>query len=202
VTRPNAIGWFIVAFFLIGGIAFWVALPWVGIGQIWVAVAVGIGALYLFMGRRAGRAEALRTTGLPGQAQILEMTQTGVYINESPQVKLKLQIQATGIPPYQLEKRITVPLIALGMLGSGRPLTVYVDPSDHEKVFFDWSAAAAGGVAVPGGGDKPGPAPPATSDGHERPGVERLVELQQMRDKGLISEADFQATKDRILKSL
>jgi predicted DNA-binding transcriptional regulator YafY len=43
VTRVNPIGWFIVAFFFIGGIAFTVALPWVGIGQIWIAVAVVLG---------------------------------------------------------------------------------------------------------------------------------------------------------------
>jgi hypothetical protein len=32
--------------------------------------------------------------------------------------------------------------------------------------------------------------------------VERLMELQRMRDKGLISDADFEETKRRILQSL
>jgi Short C-terminal domain len=275
VTRVNPVGWFIVAFFLIGGVAFWIALPWVGIGQIWVAVAVGVGLLYLWMGRRADRAESLRTAGAPGTAQILEMTQTGVYINENPQVKMRLRIDAQGIPPYEIEKRATVPLIALGMLGSGRPLTVYVDRADHENVFIDWSgggaAVGAGGAPVTAGSGVPftfsfedgstadissdaaaqkeildvlhangmdprrgtldlrsnprvreavldvlrrrgyGPAagtpasPPALDhDGSsaERPGVDRLMELQQMKDKGLISDEDFEETKERILKSL
>ena len=147
MMRPNATGWFIVAFFLIGGIAFWIALPWVGIGQIWVGVAVLIGIVYALMSRRADQMEALRTRGLPGQARILEMTQTGVYINENPQVKLKLHVEAAGIPPYDLEKKVTVPLIALGTLGSGRPLSVYVDPNDHENVFVDWSGAPAGAAS-------------------------------------------------------
>src|ERR687885_1573691 len=108
MTRVNAGGWFIVAFFLIGGIAFTIAMPSIGIGQIWIAVAVLVGGIYLAINRRTGRKLALRQTGLPGTAQVLEMTQTGVYINENPQVKLHLQVQAQGLAPYQCEVKATV----------------------------------------------------------------------------------------------
>lgn len=290
MTRVNPIGWFIVAFFLIGGIAFTIALPWVGIGQIWIGVAVLVGIIYLLIGRRAARMEGMRQTGLPGTAQVLEMSQTGTYINENPVVKMKLQVQAQGLAPYQVEKKATVPLIAIGMLGSGRPLTVYVNPQDHEDIFIDWSGQPGGGMvggmpgapvtagsmpftfafpdgssvdlssdaaaqqeildvlrakgldpqqgtldlrtnpdaraavldviarrgyrvpeaarqgATAGVGATPPPPPPPPPPGPDptdtRPGVDRLVELQQMRDKGLISEEDFEATKDRILKTL
>ena len=277
MTRINAGGWFIVAFFLIGGIAFTVALPSIGIGQIWIAVAVVIGVVYFLINRRSDRKLALRQTGLPGTAQILEATQTGVYINENPQVKLSLNVQAQGIPPYQTEIKATVPLIALGVLGSGRPLTVYVNPDDHEDILIDWSnQAVLGGGGMPGApvsagsgpftfafrdgssvdlssdaaaqqeildvlrakgldphagtldlrsnpdaraavldviarrgyrvpdaarqGATAGAAP--SGDADARPGVERLVELQQMKDKGLITDEDFEETKERILKSL
>ena len=278
MTRVNPVGWFIVAFFLIGGIAFTIALPWVGIGQIWIGVAVLVGIIYLLIGRRASRMEGLRQTGLPGTAQVLEMEQTGVYINENPQVRMKLQVQAQGLAPYQVEKKATVPLIAIGMLGTGRPLTVYVNPQDHEDIFIDWSGQAGGGVtgapvaagsmpftfAFPDGssvdlsndaaaqqeildvlrakgldphsgtldlrsnpdarsavldviarrgyrvpesarqGAAAGAAAPGDAAGgaDTRPGVDRLMELQQMRDKGLISEEDFEETKERILKTL
>src|SRR3954471_10512702 len=148
MTRVNPVGWFIVAFFLIGGIAFTIALPWGGIGQIWIGVAVLIGVIYFFINRATGRKLALRQTGLPGTAQVLEMEQTGVYINENPQVKMKLQVQARGIAPYQVEKKATVPLIALGMRGTGRPLTVYVNPQDHEDIFIDWSGQPPGAMAA------------------------------------------------------
>jgi hypothetical protein len=281
MTRVNPVGWFIVAFFLIGGIAFTIALPWVGIGQIWIGVAVLVGIIYLVIGRRGARMEGLRQTGLPGTAQVLEMSQTGVYINENPQVKMKLQVQAQGLAPYQVEKKATVPLIAIGMLGTGRPLTVYVNPQDNEDIFIDWSGQPAGAMAgapvtagggpftfafpdgsgvdlsgdaaaqqeildvlrakgldphsgtldlrsnqdaraavldviarrgyrvpesarqgvatgAPAAGASTGAAPAADT----RPGVDRLVELQQMKDKGLISDEDFEETKDRILKAL
>jgi hypothetical protein len=271
MTRINWTGWFIVAFFLIGGVAFTIAMPSIGIGQIWIAVAVVIGIVYFFINRRVGAMQALMKTGRPGQAQILEMTQTGVYVNENPQVKLKLRVEAQGIPPYECEKKATVPMIALGMLGTGRPLSVYVDENDHENITIDWSGAGAGaapvgvgtgpftfsfpdgsnvdltndaaaqkeildvlrasgldpqsgtldlrsnpkarqavldaiarrGYPVPGAAAAPAAAGVgAPEPSNERPGVERLVELQQMRDKGLISDEDFEETKERILKSL
>jgi hypothetical protein len=285
MTRVNPVGWFIVAFFLIGGIAFTIALPWVGIGQIWIGVALLVAVIYLVIGRRASRMEGLRQTGLPGTAQVLEMSQTGVYINENPQVKMKLQVQAQGLAPFQVEKKATVPLIAIGMLGTGRPLTVFVNPNDHEDIFIDWSSQSAGAVAasMPGApvtagsmpftfafpdgssvdissdvaaqqeildvlrakgynphqgaldlrsnpdarsavldviarrgyrvpesarqgvapaGATPAAPAPAADPTDTRPGVDRLMELQQMKDKGLISEEDFEETKERILKTL
>jgi hypothetical protein len=200
VSRPNPVGWFLVAFFLIGGIAFTIAIPSIWIGQIWIVVALFLAFVYRAMSRRADRMEGLRQTGLPGTARVLEMTQTGVYINENPQVKMKLHIEATGIAPYDIEKKATVPLIALGALGSGRPLTLFVNPNDHNDVFIDWSGQAAASVAGP-------PQDATVSAGvdggdDERPGVDRLMDLQKMRDKGLISEAEFEETKARILKSL
>jgi hypothetical protein len=279
MTRVNPVGWFIVAFFFIGGIAFTVAMPGIGIGQIWIAVSVVVALVYFFVNRRASAMQALTKTGLPGTAQILEMSQTGVYINENPQVRMKLHVEAQGIPPYECEKKVTVPMIALGVLGSGRPLSVYVDPNDHENIYIDWSGAPAGagagaavtpgtgpftfalpdgstvdlssdaaaqkeildvlrangidphagtldlrtnprvrqavldvvarrGYRIPDGaaggaaGAGASVASPAAGGGDDRPGVERLVELQQMRDKGLIDEDEFEATKQRILKSL
>lgn len=264
MTRVAWWGWLIAAFFFIGGVAFTIAAPGIWIGQIWIAVSVVIGIVYSSVNRRAATMQALTKTGRPGQAQVLEMTQTGVYINENPQVKMRLRVDAQGIPPYECEKKATVPLIALGVLGSGRPLSVYVDPADHDNIYIDWSG---GGAVAPTAGmpfsfafedgtsadissdpaaqkevldvlhangldpqrgmldlrsnprareavldvlrrrgyQTSGAAAGAATDGHgesERPGVERLMELQQMRDKGLISDADFEETKRRILKSL
>jgi hypothetical protein len=284
VTRVAGWAWFIVAFFFLGGIAFTITEPSIGIGQIWIAVSVVIGLVYFAVNRRADRMQALTKTGLPGTAQILEMTQTGVYINENPQVKMKLRVDAQGLAPYECEKKVTVPLIALGTLGSGRPLSVYVDPNDHQNMYVDWSGsgvAAGGGAVTPGGGPftfafpdgtsvdlssdaaaqkeildvlrangidphagtldlrtnervrqavldvvrrrgyavpagagaSAGAAAPAAGaagpdaaaspgGGDERSGVERLMELQQAHDKGLIDDDEFEATKERILKSM
>lgn len=141
--RPNNVGWFLVIFFLAGGIFFWIAIPDIWIGQIWVVVALGLGVLYLFMGRRADAADKLKREGIPAQGQILEMTQTGMYVNEQPQVKLRLRISGAGLTSFEAEKKLVVPLIALGNLGIGKPLAVYVDRTDQSNFTIDWSGTAA-----------------------------------------------------------
>jgi len=202
MTRVNPVGWFIVVFFLVGGIIFWITIPDIGIGQIWTIVAAFLALLYFTINRRGQRVQQLRQTGTPGTATVLEMTQTGVYINENPQVKLKMRIEASGIAPYELEKRVTVPMIALGVLGSGRPLTVHVDPNDHNNVAIDWSTAAGAAAPVPAGTGSAQPAAAGGGDHEDRSGAERLMDLQQMRDKGLITEKEFEENKTRILKDL
>jgi hypothetical protein len=148
--RPNKMGWGLVAFFLIGGIAFWIKMPEIFIGQIWVGVSLFLAAVYLLMTRAANRAQTLMATGVRGQAQILEMTQTGVMVNDQPRVKFKLRISAPGIPSFEDERTQTVPLIALGQLSMGTPLAVFLTPDKPGDYVIDWSGAMSGGVAAPG----------------------------------------------------
>jgi hypothetical protein len=183
MQRPNAVGWGLVIFFLAGGIAFWITIPDIYIGQIWVAVALFLAALYFFMSKRADQAEQLKQTGIPGKATILEMTQTGVYINEQPQVKLKLRVEGQGQQPYELEKRVTVPMIALGTLSSGQPLNVYIDRQDREQIVIDWFGGAA--APTPGGPgaftiSPQGGAPINVSD----PGAQQAV-MQALQAQGI-----------------
>jgi hypothetical protein len=147
--RPNAIGWGLVGFFLIGGLVFTLTIPEIWIGQIWIGVALFLGGLYLLMRRRAETVEQLKRGGIAGQAQILEMTQTGVYVNAQPQVRLRLRVEAPGVRTFEAEKSETVPLIALGMLSSGRALPVYVDRSDQSKFVIDWSGSGPATGAAP-----------------------------------------------------
>lgn len=136
--RPNMIGWFIVSFFLIGGVMLWIAMPEVGIGQIWTAVSLGLAAFYLWMNRRADQAQAIIDSGVRGTAIILSAEQTGMYVNEQPRVKLRLRIESP-YSQFEDERTETVPLISLGLFSSGRPLTVYMDPKRPNDYVIDWS---------------------------------------------------------------
>lgn len=145
--RPNRIGWLILAFFLGGGIYFWITMPEIFIGQIWVGVSVLLGIIYVVMFLRAEQADDLKQSGTPGQAQILEMTQTGVYVNNQPRVTLRLSIQAPGVAPFEDTKTHTVPLIALGRLTAGTPLAVYMKPDKPRDYVIDWFGSPQGAVA-------------------------------------------------------
>ncbi|WP_432829443.1 hypothetical protein [Dactylosporangium sp. CA-092794] len=117
------------------------------------------GVVLLLIGFRFNRrylmAQALRANGVRGTAQVLAARQTGVTLNEQPQVALNLRITAPGHGTYDATVKEFVPLIALGMLASGQALTVLVDPQDRTRILVEWSfatpfaapAAAAGPVA-------------------------------------------------------
>ncbi|WP_433208879.1 hypothetical protein ACQP00_44100 [Dactylosporangium sp. CS-047395] len=157
-SRGPAIVMYLVAVFefLLGGV-------FVGVGAVvpeltttftLVGGALMVTAVILFLfGRRFHRrfkdAQALREHGVRGTAQVLGARQTGVYMNEQPQVALQLRITAPGHGTYDTTVKEYVPLIATGMLGTGRPLTVLVDPLDPAKVVIEWSFAAEQPPAPP-----------------------------------------------------
>lgn len=147
--RPNKVGWIIASFFLVGGLAFWATMPEIFIGQIWIAVSLALILYYALMNRAANRADDLRRTGVRGQAEILEMTQTGTYINNQPRVKLKLRILAPHVAPFEDERTVTVPMIALGRLTAGTPLNVYMPPEDPKSYVIDWSGGGGGEGGAP-----------------------------------------------------
>jgi hypothetical protein len=104
--------------------------------------------------RRFREAMELRRTGVRGSAQVIGTRQTGVYLNEQPQIALQLRITAPGHGTYDTTVKEYVPFMAIGRLGSGRPLGVFVDPLDPAKVIIDWS----------GGGPAPAAAAPSVEE--------------------------------------
>jgi hypothetical protein len=222
-SRGNPVGWALIAFFFVGGIVFWIALPDIFIGQIWVAVSLLLALIFGLIGLAGRRAARLKTEGIRGQATILGAEQTGVYVNEQPQVKLTLRVEASGIQPFEIDKSVIVPLIALGRLSSGTPLTVYIDRENRERFVIDWSAGMAPAATAT---DRP-PAAPAVQEALRAGGVdaayqtaaadpqvpvapqskddeplERLTKLMQLKGAQLITDAEFEEHKKRILEEL
>jgi putative oligomerization/nucleic acid binding protein len=269
--RMNVGGWWLIAFFMIGGIFFWITEPGIGIGQIWVAVSGFLIIGYLFFAVRSRLNEGSAQTGVRGDAQILEMTQTGMMVNNQPRVKLKLRVSAPGVPAFEDKRTVTVPLIALGQLATGRPLSVFLQPDKPKKYVIDWSgvtdattaaATSTGGGpfdsfyvrsqtgdgSVASGGDAaqaimaalkqhgidpssgtvdlrnlPGAreavlaalrdhgidvahqvamASPAIPIPATQEPVERMAKLKQLHDTGLISQAEYEENRKRILGQL
>jgi hypothetical protein len=137
------------------------------------AILGGVAILLLAWGRKwqKGFAEAqrIKAQGVPGQATITSMRQTGVYVNEQPQIELQLQVQDQMYGSRQVTLKEYVPMMLLGTLSSGRPLPVKVDPADPNKVVIEWESAMSGGTPMggaPGAGQfalgqmQPMPTPP------------------------------------------
>lgn len=103
--------------------------------------------------KKAAEADRLRTQGVPGQASILGMRQTGVYLNEQPQIELQLQVTTQMHAAYPVTVREYVPLMLLGTLSSGRPLPVKVDPANPNNLVIEWENAMVAPMGgMPAGG--------------------------------------------------
>ena len=113
---------------------------------------VGVVLLIIALRIAAGTADADRVsrTGLVGTAQITGLTQTGMFLNQNPQVKLDLLVQVPGRAPYPASRKEFVPLIMLSQISPGASLPVKVDPNNPNDVVIQWDQpqATASGVAA------------------------------------------------------
>lgn len=104
--------------------------------------ATGIGLVWFGLRARRSAAEADRiaSTGIAGTATVTGLTQTGMSLNDQPQVEIGLLVSIPGRVPYAATRKEFVPLILLGRLSSGQPLPVKVDPTDPQAIVIDWAA--------------------------------------------------------------
>lgn len=160
-----------------GTFMFFMAAIQLGLGVLFVVLALSepgllgdmiFGALIFFVvgiilaviglrlrrsGQEAGR---IAREGIAGQAVVTSATQTGMYLNNNPRVKMDLLVELPGRAPYQASRSEFIPLIMLGRLMSGAPLPVTVDRNDPQKLLINWAEAGVApaglaGLAVPGG---------------------------------------------------
>ncbi len=149
MMKMNTGGWIGV----IGGI---VGLL-VGIGAVIMTagdtgIYIGLGMLLLFGGMfflfyrlffksliNAGR---LQKTGIPGRARILEVKDTGVTINNNPQVKLILEVKNSLGLKYTTSCKIVVSRINPGAYSAGMEVPVRIDPKNELNVTLDFTTTA------------------------------------------------------------
>jgi len=110
-------------------------------GGMLVPAGVMMFGLGVVMAVRRANAQRLEARGIAGQAQILGLSQTSVYVNGQPLVELQLQITTPMHAPYAVSRREAVPPIMLGRLTSGQPLPVMVDPAQPNNIVILWESA-------------------------------------------------------------
>ena len=95
-----------------------------------VIVAASIGIPIYFYRNQRKRAEELMAKGTQGEATILALQDTGMFINNNPRVTLQMEIRMPYGLPYQITKTMTVPIIRLSQVQAGSVVQVMVDMSD------------------------------------------------------------------------
>jgi len=179
--KMNAGAWIGIAGGLIGLIVGVGSVLAVG-GPSGVYIAAGIvllfgGMFYLFYKLIFGPmilASRLRKTGLPGKALIKEVHDTGVTINNSPQVKLLLEIKNSLGQKYTTTIRTLVSRLNPQLYQPGMTIPVLIDPNDDNKVVIDFSEGRQSSGPVTGLSDK--------SDSGESKLKDELLKDQQRDD--------------------
>jgi hypothetical protein len=100
----------------------------------------------LVMIRRAAGTDRISREGIAGTAEIVGVRQTGMFVNNNPQVELDLQVQVIGRSPYRAKVKEVVPLVMLSRLQGTVPIRV--DPTDPERVVVQWALVNQGGGAA------------------------------------------------------
>lgn len=98
-----------------------------------IVLALGLSLFFMAVGRKKSN---LAANGIKGHATILATEQTGVFINENPQVRFKLQVEIPGRPPFEVLHKQVVELINLYAIAPGSVHTVYVDPANAHSLLL------------------------------------------------------------------
>ena len=156
--------------------------------------------------RKVERAERLVATGGRGVGTVVEVTDTGITINDNPRVDVRMRVEPTdGSPAFEREKTITVSRVAIPRPGDRFP--VFYDREDPSNWGYgtDIEAHAPPDIralfeqaqrdvefATPAA---PAPAPAPSP-------LDEIARLNDLRLKGAITDEEFQSTKDRLLAQL
>ena len=167
----------------------------IGIGT---AITIG-GSLIMVFGIvgslmvTSARMNHILRNGEPAEATILDMQHTGVRVNGQPMLKFRLQVQPSYGTPYDAETNRIVPYGMMGHLMLGMVVPVKYDSRKPEMVALDFDSIRLN--AIPFGMGTKGASNPASQASL----TERLRELQESYEAGLINHEEYEDARKRIL---
>ncbi len=119
--------------------------------------------------------------GMTAQAKVLKVWDTGTTINDNPQIGLLLEVAPSMGSVFQAETKTIVSRLNAALVQPGIAATVVYDPQNPKRIQVQ-------GVQVKS---------PAAMDS-----VARMEELEQLRDRRLITEEEYQAKRREILEKI
>jgi hypothetical protein len=93
----------------------------------------GILVFAMLSNRRRAMREA---TWMDGTAEILDVGETGTYINNQPKLRFVLRVSSPVHGTVDLEHKVVIPLTALAQYQKGATVNVKVNPEDPSEVMF------------------------------------------------------------------
>ncbi|MFI6317738.1 hypothetical protein ACIBG8_09490 [Nonomuraea sp. NPDC050556] len=105
------------------------------------AVVLGVMAVvFLPVLKNMQAGKRILQTGVPAQAMIEHLGETGITVNGQPMVEFGLRVRHADGREYRVTHRQILPRLMMGMVALGAVVPVKVDATEPEKVVIDWSA--------------------------------------------------------------
>lgn len=111
-------------------------MPWYFFPMMLAGIVLPLLFLVKFLRGSAERKRIL-AHGVPAQATITRIWETGVRINNQPQVGFDLQVQQPGAAPYAAQTQMVVSALAIPRIQPGAVVRAKVDPADPSKVALE-----------------------------------------------------------------
>ncbi len=103
-----------------------------------LALTIGITVFALrFVRKTVGQNRGVIQDGIPAQAKIVGVRQTGVMLNNQPQIAFDLEVHPPGGSPYQAQAKAVIPMINIPQFQPGAEVPVKIHPSDPTQVALD-----------------------------------------------------------------
>jgi Short C-terminal domain len=165
-------------------------------------------------GNKRKKAENLVATGSRGVGTITDVQDTGMTVNDNPRVRMRFRVEPLDASAaFEAEKTKVVSRVQIPQIGQRYPIFYdAADPSTFAYATVDDDQGRASIVAM--FGDAFGPdgsgvgqvavaqAPPPPAAPSESDKLDTLRKLGELRDSGVLSDAEFEAKKAEILSSL
>jgi hypothetical protein len=110
-------------------------LAWMGASWL-LMIGVTHAGIFLWLGRQKKRIAYFQENGLRGEATILQAETTGTFINDMPQIELRLEVVVPGRQAYAVTDRRCWNPLTLAGLQRGAKLPVLVDPRNPQRLMF------------------------------------------------------------------
>jgi hypothetical protein len=151
-----------------------------------------VGSLMLM----SARMNHILRNGEPAEATILDMQHTGVRVNSQPMLKFRLQVQPTYGASYEAETQRIIPFGMMGHLMLGMAVPVKYDPRKPEMVALDFDSMRLNAMPFEVGVS-------AVSNAESQASLtERLRELEDSYQAGLINQEEYEDARKRILSDV
>ncbi|MGZ5420459.1 MAG: SHOCT domain-containing protein [Solirubrobacterales bacterium] len=168
----------------------------------------------------------LEEAGKKANATVVEVAEKGTSVTKGAEgvigntelaLKTTLKVQPEGEPEFEVKTTFRYP--QLSVPAAGQALAVIYDPEDHDKIMLDDSPEAQQSAALAGAGIDAGAIGDAIANAQKMQQqamqgggagmtfgapaaadpVAQLEKLQALKEKGALSDSEFEAQKAKIL---